>query len=162
MIGFKYSDGGRADAGYATRRDAGDCVARATAIALHGPNPAGYEYQAIYNALAKEEKALGGRRSARDGVTKKASASALRSLGFEHVGLTAKANGGRWLTLTECWERFRRSMIVVTRGHMSAIVDGKLIDTSDGRTYEWEDDYIIETRERKTATIWLAPAGGAR
>lgn len=158
MISFKHSDGGRADAGYATRRDAGDCVVRAIALALHDGRPDGAAYKAAYKAVSGHQRIAGGRRSARDGVKRGAAEAALVAMGFRRVRLASKAEGGRWLTFTECWDRFRRNMVINTRGHMSALVNGTLMDTADGRTYEWEGDYgIIETRERKTATVWLAP-----
>ena len=159
MIGFERTDGGRAEAGYRGR--AGDCVTRAIALATRAGAPTGDDYRAVYQVVARAELDAGGKRSARNGVRKKATAAAMRELGFERVGLTARANGGRWLTLTEVWERFggrARAMVIQTTGHVAAIVDGRLMDATDIRTYLWEDEFgDVETRERKTATVWLAP-----
>lgn len=162
MIDFIAHDGGRMDAGYKGRR-ARDCVVRAITLALHEGNPSGEDYKAVYRAVALRQQAIGGKRTARDGVNKKACTAALKQLGFTRIGLMAKANGGKWLTYTQAWERFRRNMVVVTRGHLAAIVDGSLMDTFDDRVYDWETDWgVVETRERKTATVWLAPTKGGK
>ena len=160
MIGWTKTDGGRAEAGYSTRSDAGDCVARAVALAYFG-DPTGEDYRLVYRTIADASSAAGGRRSARGGVAKKVMTEVFKAWGFQRVGLTAKANGGRWLTLTEVADRFPgQSLVCQFRGHVAAIVDGVLMDTFDFRTYEWSEDggWTVETRERKTATVWLAPA----
>ena len=155
MIGYKKHDGGRAEAGY--KGTTGDCVVRATAIALHHGQPTGKDYHRLYQVLAEAHHGVRGVRSCRHGVAKKAYYPVLEALGFERIPLTSKAHGGKWLTFTEAWERYQRSMMVQKAKHVLAIVDGVMLDTYDWRRYVWEGDFGDEIRERKTPTVWLAP-----
>ena len=159
MIGFTKTDGGRAAAGFSTRSGARDCVARAAACALTGGKPTGEDYRRAYRAIADASADAGGKRSARDGVLKKVGDAAYEALGFTKIGLRKKAHGGRNLTLTEAWERYRRPMVFQTTRHRAAICNGRLYDASDIRTCEVEDEWgDVTIKHRKTATVWLAPA----
>jgi hypothetical protein len=55
-MGFYYSDGGRAAAGF--KGETGDCVVRAIAIATEK------DYREVYRDLARLNKQFGGKRSA--------------------------------------------------------------------------------------------------
>ena len=140
MIGFSYDDGGRRGAGY--KGDAGDCTVRALAILT------GETYRTVYLDMAQANKRVEGKRSARNGVLPKVYQPVFQTYGLERVKLPK----GTRPTYTEAHERYG-DCIVKTARHVSAIVDGDLRDTFDGRTYEWED----ETRERKAQSIWRIP-----
>lgn len=117
-------DGGRADAGF--RGTAGDCVARAVAIAMEIPYADAYAFVADVNA------SHGAARSARDGV----SARALKSLRTLLV-----ARGWTWTPTMRvgsgCTVHLRDGelpdgrLIVRVSGHLCAVVDGMIHDTYD-------------------------------
>lgn len=156
MIEYMWHDGGRRQSG--RKGTTGDCVVRATAIALHHGKPTGQDYDRLYKIMADMHYDVRGVRSCRKGVAKKAYYPVLEALGFEHIKLTTKAEGRKWLTFTEAWNRYRRSMIVQKAKHVLAIVDGTMLDTFDWRAYTWVDEWgYEEERERKTPTLWLAP-----
>ena len=143
MIDYVPDDGGRATAGY--KGTAGDCVARALVILTGG------DYKQIYRDLAQANKVKAGRpRSARNGVSKKAYESVFRDYGLVKVQLPE----GPRPTLSEA-HRLYGDCIVTTARHMAAMINGALRDTSDVRTYEWEDD----TRERKAQGVWVLAGG---
>ena len=145
MIGYQQDDGGRADAGYSVKSDAGDCVARALAIVAQ------VDYQDAYKALANANAAAGHRRSARNGVLNKIRDKVYAERGLRKV----KLGRGPRPTWSEAHERYG-DCIVSTTKHVAAIVDGKLHDTVDCRTYNWDDGSgYIETRERKAASVWV-------
>ena len=147
LIGYERDDGGRADAGY--RGSAGDCVTRAAAILT------GLPYREVYRKMADAERRYGsGKRSARNGISKKASPKVFADLGLVKV----KIPRGPRPTFTEAHERFG-DCIVTTTKHLAAIVDGKLRDTSDIRLYHWTEVTdgveVSETRERKAMSVWV-------
>ena len=148
MIGYQYHDGGRLSAGY-KGNDAGDCVVRALAIATGG------DYRELYREMARANKDVSGKRSARNGVGIKAYGPVYERHGFVKVKLPRGAKP----TYTEAYETYGDCIVHTTR-HICAIVGGKLRDTFDGRTYQWsesfgERDWITETRERKAQSIWV-------
>ena len=130
MIEFTYNDGGRFAAGY--RGKAGDCVARAIAIA------SGLSYAEVYNALAEgtgnqpRTKRTGKRpRSARNGINtrRKWFKDYMRSIGFEwtptmHIGQGCKVH------LRED-ELPHGRLVVQVSNHYTAVIDGHLHDIYD-------------------------------
>lgn len=142
-LGYQYNDGGRAAAGY--KGKAGDCVARALAILT------GHDYQEVYKTVGKFEQRYGRKRSARNGVSKKAIAKAYADAGLVKI----KLPGGPRPTFAEAWDRYG-DCIVSTTHHVAAVTAGALQDTDDCRTYEWDDGSgDVETRERKAMSIWI-------
>ena len=143
MLGFVLDDGGRKAAGY--KGNARDCVARALAIMT------GEDYRAIYKELAAAQKEVTGKRSARNGISKKAYPKVFGKHGLRKVRL------GRGVRPTYAQAHAEYGdCIVSTTKHVCALVNGKLRDAFDGRTYEWENENgDIETRERKAMSIWV-------
>ncbi len=133
MIPFHFNDGGRAAAGF--KGNAGDCVARAVAIANGRP------YREIYDRLAEgnatqragknTRKRNLGRRTAREGIytQRKWFKDYMAELGFVwhptmHIGSgctthlrTDELPGGR--------------LVVNVSKHSTAVIDGVLNDTYD-------------------------------
>ena len=145
MIGFIFTDGGRADAGF--KGDAGDCVTRAIAIATGKP------YTEVYKYLSELNYRRHGKKTARNGINKNDAAKARSHYGMVQV----KLGRGAKLTFTEAYNLYGNCIVTTTR-HEAAIVNGALRDTIDGRTYEWENAYQYITRERKAMSIWVQPS----
>lgn len=124
MLNYVKDDGGRADAGY--KGEAGDCVTRALAIVSGEP------YRELYRELARAQQAVTGKRSARNGIKKKAYEAVFQGHGLVKVKLPK----GPRPTYAQAHERYG-DCIVTTARHVCALVDGALHDTFDGRTYEW-------------------------
>lgn len=151
MIDFLLNDGGRAAAGY--KGKTGDCLVRAIAIA------SGLEYRVVYKATALANKSAG------YAATGNAYATGKKQKGQKKVaavqdGVAAgfgfakvKLPPGPKPTYTEAYAAYG-DCLVTTSHHIAAVVDGKLQDTFDGRTYEWEG----EIRERKAASVWVKTA----
>ena len=174
MIGYAYDDGGRRDAGY--KGDAGDCVARAFAIALSESSglPAGDAYKLVYKMMADGNQKRKGVRSARNGVHRSVYDKVAAALGFVKVKLPR----GPRPTYTEAYET-HGDCVVSTTKHMAAITRGCLRDTFDGRTYVMRDrpavfetigdgpTVMIEDErpggifERKAMSIYWRPRGPA-
>ena len=152
MVGYRYHDGGRAEAGY--KGKAGDCVVRATALLITGGDPSGEDYRRVYRAMAAERAKRGLPRSARNGVAR----DIYRAV-FNDLGVVKRLPGARqWLTWTEAYNRFG-NCVVSTTGHVAAIIDGVVLDTHDEREYQWGEPG--EWRERKAASIYtLAKESG--
>lgn len=117
------TDGGRADAGFSTRRDAGDCVARAIAIAFDE------DYASVYRQLADLSKANGGRRSARDGFPKKIYGPWLERRGATWTP-TMGIGTGCLVHLREDELPAGRLVVKVTK-HVVAVIDGVVYDNHD-------------------------------
>lgn len=122
-----FNDGGRTAAGFRGR--AGDCVARAIAIATGKP------YREVYdalNALAATER-IGKRKkrksSSRDGVFPQTYSRYLLSLGWRWTPTMSIGSG--------CRVHLRPSelpggnLIVRLSRHLTAVIDGELHDTHD-------------------------------
>lgn len=123
-LGLVIDDGGRAAAGFSVANDAGDCVARAIAIAHELP------YREVYDALAERAAAKGGRRSARDGVAPKVYKPYLATLGFQWTPTMSIGSGcTHHLRAGEVPDRGR--FVVRLSGHLTALVDGVIHDTYD-------------------------------
>ena len=143
MVDFIYDDGGRKAAGF--KGEARDCVTRATAI-LTGRN-----YREVYKMMARAEQKVTGKRSARNGISKKASPKVFAELGIVKVKLPKGAKP----TYSEAHILYGDCIVSSTR-HLAAVTKGYLRDTFDGRTYEWPNEYgDIEVRERKAMSVWV-------
>lgn len=117
-----YDDGGRAAAG--RRGTAGDCVARAIAIASGRP------YGDVYDELAEINLAYGGKRSAREGIKPAATRDYLgRHLGWEW---TATMGIGTGCTVHLAGGELPDGVLVARLSrHITAVVDGVIHDTHD-------------------------------
>jgi hypothetical protein len=119
MAKYKYSDGGRLDAGF--KGKAGDCVTRAIAIAT------GRQYREVYNILAKANQVDFGERSARNGIYKVTYERILKEMGF--VWHKAPVFIGRKARTYD----MPKDKIVIARmaHHIVAVVNGVAHDTYD-------------------------------
>lgn len=132
MIDFQYNDGGRKQAGY--RGSAGDCVARAIAIASNRPYKEVYDRLAKGNATQRQGKAgkTSGKRSARNGiyVKRKWFKDYMKELGFKWVPLMSIGTGCQVHLHRDELPSTGRMVLSLSR-HMAAYVDGWLHDTYD-------------------------------
>ena len=133
MIGYRYNDGGRKEAGY--KGHTGDCVVRAMAIVSGRP------YLKVYDFVGQGMKAAGFARSGNaytakykkgKGSPKAAQNKVKQAFGFQKI----KQPKGKKLTYSQAHEKYGNCIVSSTR-HVCAIVDGKLQDTFDGRGYWW-------------------------
>ncbi len=122
-----FNDGGRTAAGFRGR--AGDCVARAIAIATGKP------YREVYdalNALATTER-TGKRKkrksSSRDGVFPQTYSRYLLSLGWRWTPTMSIGSGCR--VHLRASELPGGSLIVRLSRHLTAVIEGELHDTHD-------------------------------
>ena len=120
---FVYSDGGRRDAGF--KGNAGDCVARAVAIASGLPYPD--VYKSLANGSGGERKTKG--RSARNGVhtRRKWFKDYMSSIGFQWTPTMGIGTG--------CTVHLRADelppgrLVVAVSRHYTAVIDGVIHDT---------------------------------
>lgn len=117
-MAYVYNDGGRTDAGY--KGTAGDCGARAMAIALD------LYYQAAYDELAQANKDAGGAKSARNGIMKDVYSKVLERHGW--VWHPAPKFVGRKAYASDMPEG---TVIARMAGHFVCIIDGVVQDTFD-------------------------------
>ena len=118
---YNFNDGGRQAAGY--KGKAGDCGARALAIALQ------IDYKAAYKQLAQANADHGCAKSARNGISKQIYSQVLAQ------------HGWRWVQAPKFIGRKARYFdlpttgryIVQMAGHYAAVVDGVLNDSWDSR-----------------------------
>lgn len=129
-MNFIYNDGGRAAAGY--HGHAGDCVARAIAIA------AGIPYQEVYTALAKgtgnqraSRRTSKRRASARNGINtrRKWFRDYMATIGWHWVP-TMQIGQGCKVHLAD-GELPQGRLIVAVSKHYTAVIDGTIHDTHD-------------------------------
>lgn len=122
---FVQADGGRKSAGYKGRT--GDCVTRAIAIATGKP------YQEVYDALTAGIKAQRGSkgkgRTARTGVPKPVYRRYMDALGYAWTPTMTIGSGCR-VHLRDGELPLGR-LVVVTSGHLVAVIDGVIFDTHD-------------------------------
>lgn len=114
---FKYSDGGRAAAGF--KGTAADCGARAMAIAL------GLDYKAVYKELAQANAESGRAKSARKGVMKDVYAEVLKRHGW--VWKQAPKFEGRKARCSD----LTGAVIAKQARHLVAVIDGVAHDSWD-------------------------------
>ena len=110
-MAYVYNDGGRADAGY--KGTAGDCGARAMAIAL------GLPYKQVYAELAQANKDMGYAKSARNGIMKDVYDMVLNRHGW--VWHTAPKFDGR---KARCSDMPSGTVIARQARHFVAVTDG--------------------------------------
>lgn len=140
------TDGGRAAAGF--RGTAGDCVARAIAIASGRP------YQEVYDALAAgmgSHRARRGRkqvRSARNGVNVRAPwfKRQMAAWGFTWTA-TVKIGTGCKVHLAKGELPMGRLVVRVTK-HVTAVIDGVVHDTYDPQAFTtWFKEPVFDSRD---------------
>lgn len=119
---WRYDDGGRTDAGF--RGDAGDCVTRALAIASGRP------YRDVYDALAARMALRGRPRSARNGVPRVVYDAVLGEWGAEWTP-TMRVGEGCRVHLRVGEVPMTGALVVRLSRHLSAVVDGVVLDTYD-------------------------------
>jgi len=112
---FKFNDGGRKAAGY--KGTAGDCGARAMAIAL------GLDYQAVYKELAQANADNGRAKSARNGINKDIYSEVLKRYGW--VWCKAPQFSGR---KARCSDMPTGVVIAKQAHHFVAVIDGTAND----------------------------------
>ncbi len=131
-MNFIFNDGGRKEAGY--KGSAGDCGARAMAIAL------GMDYKSAYNLLAKANKEMGFAKSARNGIHKNIYDSVLNKLGWKWVSAPTfkvldgyKNSEGKILfgRKAKCSDMPAGIVIARQAGHFVAVINGIPNDTFD-------------------------------
>jgi len=108
---FVFNDGGRKTAGF--KGTAGDCGARAMAIAL------GMDYKVAYKLLAEANKNCGKAKSARNGIDKDIYSDVLKSLGW--MWMPAPKFEGR---KAKCSDMFAGTVIARQAGHYVAVING--------------------------------------
>jgi hypothetical protein len=126
-IPFVYSNGGRVPCGF-KGKIAGDCVARAIAIAAQMPYA---EVYAALNQAAGKERPRGARKrsSARSGVQKPTYRAYLESLGWTFTPTMFIGSGCR--VHLRSGELPQGRLIVSLSGHLAAVINGVLYDTHD-------------------------------
>ena len=131
MIEHVQDDGGRFAAGF--RGDAGDCVARAIAIAAQLPYRDVYDRLAEGNATQRRTKNNrgGNRRSARNGISVKRKwfKDYMIELGFRWVPTMTIGSGCKVHLRAD--ELPRGRLVCQLSKHVVAVIDGKLHDTYD-------------------------------
>jgi hypothetical protein len=115
---FKYNDGGRKAAGF--KGIAGDCGARAIAIAL------GLDYKSVYKELAQANADRGYAKSARNGIYKDVFADVLKRYGW--VWRQAPKFDGR---KARCSDMPSGVVIAKQAHHFVAVIDGVAHDIWD-------------------------------
>lgn len=128
-IPFKKTDGGRADAGFKGR--AGDCVARALAIASGVPYRDVYNRLAHGNSLEKKRGGKRGQRSARNGIftTRKWFKSYMAELGFDWTATMGIGTGCKVHVRAD--ELPAGRLVLNVSNHSCAVIDGVLHDAYD-------------------------------
>ncbi len=137
-LSFEFDDGGRASGGY--KGNAGDCVARAIAIASDRP------YKEIYGRIAQIEgstrkskrKPTGRSASAGRGVftNRKAFKDFMVEYGFEWVSTMGIGTGCTVHLVNE--ELPMGRLVVSISKHYTAVIDGVIRDTHDPRRHSVE------------------------
>ena len=142
MIGYEYNDGGQYGAALAKPNH----VARALAILTE------CSYQECYDALTECRIERGKQENTRN----QGFPRSVYSRVFDDFGLVkVKVRKGAKLTWTQAYEVYG-NCIVTTKNHMAAIMNGKLQDTTDCRTFLWHDaEGDIMPMERKAISVWV-------
>jgi hypothetical protein len=118
QMNYKQNDGGRQAAGY--KGTAGDCGARAIAIAL------GLDYKSVYKELAQANADNGRAKSARNGISKDIYSEVLKRYGW--VWMQAPKFAGR---KARCSDMPAGSVIAKQANHYVAVIDGVANDIWD-------------------------------
>ena len=117
-MAYIFNDGGRAAAGF--KGTAGDCAARAMAIAL------GIDYKAAYQELAQANKDMGFPKSVRNGIMKNTYDMVLARHGW--VWHSAPKFDGR---KARCSDMPAGSVIARQARHFVAVIEGEANDMFD-------------------------------
>lgn len=124
-LGWVYDDGGRGVAGFSTRAEARDCVARSIAIATDQP------YRDVYDALARIAASNGRKRSARDGLPRKVWQEYLTGYGWVWTPTMLVGQLHRVHLVPD--ELPGGRLVCRLSRHLCAVVDGVVHDTFDPR-----------------------------
>lgn len=126
---FTHNDGGREAAGFRGR--AGDCVARAVAIASGRPYLDVYDALALINQQDRPRRGKTRAKSARNGIRSRNPAfkAYMRSLGFVWVPTMGIGTGCR--VHLAAGELPPGRLVVRVSRHLTAVLDGVLHDTYD-------------------------------
>jgi len=137
MIPFVKTDGGRREAGFTNEKTAGDCVARAVAIASGRPYIEVYAELAEINARMKltkrrKKRALAGRHTASEGIytTSKLFKDYMKLNGFEWTPTMQIGSGCRVHVRASELPKKGRFVLRLSK-HAAALVDGILMDAYD-------------------------------
>jgi len=131
-MNFIFNDGGRKEAGY--KGTAGDCSARAMAIALE------LDYKAVYQELAQANKDHGKAKSARNGTSKEIYSEVLKRHGWVWVWAPTfkvlegyKNSEGKVLfgRKAKCKDMPTGTVIARQAGYHVAVINGMAQDTWD-------------------------------
>jgi hypothetical protein len=149
-MNFIQNDGGRAEAGF--KGNAGDCVARAVAIASRRP------YAEIYAALSKlagaERKSHGA--TARNGIhtSRKWFKDFMRSLGFTWTATMGIGTGCK--VHLHDGELPSGRLVVAVSKHYTAVIDGVVHDTHNPQrtTMFFEHDQPTRVARRCVYGYW--------
>jgi hypothetical protein len=130
MAGFIFDDGGRQAAGF--KGSAGDCVARAVAIASGRPYREVYDRLAAINAGHRRKGKMRAR-TARSGIltSRIAFKRYMAELGFEWTATMTIGSGCRVHLVAE--ELPSGRLVCNLSGHLTAVIDGTIRDTYDPR-----------------------------
>lgn len=120
-MNYKHNDGGRKAAGY--KGVAGDCGARAMAIALQ------LDYKAVYKELSKANADNGRSRSARNGIMKDTYTEVLKRHGW--IWMKAPTFEGR---KARCSDMPPGHVIAKQARHFVAVIDGVAHDSWNSST----------------------------
>jgi hypothetical protein len=121
------TDGGRADAGY--KGEAGDCAARAIAIATHLSYQEAYDLLNVEGKAEKPSKRRRGKSTARSGVYSITMRKVMSDLGWEWTPTMKVGQGCRVHLRSD--ELPMGKIIVRLSKHYAAVIDGVLHDTHD-------------------------------
>jgi len=135
-IQFVKADGGRAEAGFTNKATAGDCVARAVAIASGRPYAIVYAELSFINSrmpITKRRRAKGvaGRKTASHGIytTSKLFKDYMKLNGFEWTA-TMQIGSGCKVHVRES-ELPKGRLVLRLSKHAAAVIDGVLHDAYD-------------------------------
>ena len=115
MLKFKHNDGGRSI--YFGKRQTGDCVVRAIAIATNK------HYRDVWHDLLKISKRTGFMPNNRETYE----TYLIKHLGWYKHKCLRQANGKKYLVK----QVYHKQAIILTRGHLTAMVDGVVNDLFD-------------------------------
>lgn len=126
-MNWKYTDGGRANAGH--KGSARDCVTRAIAIITERPYQEIYDLVNEYGSTERHSKNRVGKSNAKDGVHIPTIRRILKDMGFTWVP-TMQIGSGCKVHL-KASELPSGKIIVSVSRHLTAVIDGVIHDTSD-------------------------------
>jgi hypothetical protein len=159
-----YNDGGRAAAGF--RGKAGDCVARAIAIAGNLPYTEVYQRLAAETGKQRVTKRSGKRSaSARNGINtrRKWFRDYMHSLGFTWTPCMKIGTGCKVHLADD--ELPNGRMVVALSGHLTAVIDGIIHDTFDpqrSKSWSFEPDHgqaLKANQGRNVNGVWTEIGG---